>query len=274
MDYNKEQYDISFMESICDYNQFISYVKEELIRTLTSDEVIELLDRRLDRFNFRLIRRHKTQFKIEINEPDKDLSYYKYIFSICLRCGYYCSFYKILTDDYLVKFKGEFDKNKFIDIIEKYNIKQVELIFEGDYEDREYTNIIDIPEILYHLTPNRNKNSILKIGLAPKGGSRLSYHPERIYLMDNLKNYQNLIEEFRYEDFKYHKEKYKNKKHIESIDDMNSDFYKYMLLEIDTTINNLNEKLILNTDPNYNLYGYFTTNNIPKENIKILEENL
>lgn len=267
------------MESICNYNQFISYVKEELIRTLTSDEVIDLLDRRLDGFNFRLIRRHKTQFKIEINEPDKDLSYYKYIFSICLRCGYYCSFYKILTDNYLVRFKGKFDKDKFIDIIEKYNIKQVELIFEGDYEDKEYTNIIDIPEFLYHLTPNRNKNSISKIGLCPSSGSRNSFHPERIYLMNNLKDITFLIEDFKILDFKYYNEYCKRNKNtklydIQKINDINSDFYKYMSLEIDTKINDLSEKLILNTDPNYNLYGYFTTNNIPKENIKILKENL
>lgn len=262
------------MESICNYNQFISYIKEELIRSMTSDDVIDLLDRKLEGFNYKLTKNHKTQFKIEIFDPVKDLNYYKFIFSICLRCGYYSSYYKILTDNDLIRFKGGFDKDKFIDIVNKYNITYIELIFEGDYDDKEYTNIIDIPEFLYHITPQRNKENILKIGLCPKSGNRSSVHPYRIYLMDKLGNGDLLIDEFRYLDFKYYKNKYKDKIHIESIDDINSDFYKYVILKIDTKINNLKDKLILNIDPNYSHYGYFTTNNIPKENINILKENL
>jgi len=258
------------IDSICNYNQFISYIKEELIRTLNSDDVIDLLDRKLEGFNFKLTKLHKTQFKIEIFNPDSDINYFKFIFLLCLRCGYYCSYYKILTDNDLIKFKGKFDKEKFINLINKYKITYIYLMFDGDYEDKEYSNMIDIPKLLYHITPQRNKENILKNGLYPKAGMKISFHPERIYLIDNLKNNEFLIDEFKHLDYKY----YKNKNKINGSDNINSDFYKYMILEIDTNINNFNEKLILNTDPNFSTYGYFTTNNIPKQNMKIIKENL
>lgn len=259
------------IESICNYDQFISYIKEELIRTLTSDEVIELLDRKLFDFNHILTNKHKTQFTLEIENPEKELSYYKYIFSITTRCGYYCSFYKILTNDPFVKFKGGFDKDKFENIINEYEITNVFLIFEGDYEEKSYINTIDIPKILYHISPQRQKSSILKIGLSPRSGGRMSFHPDRIYFLNSLDNYEYIVDEFRHIDFKNLKNK-----DIKNIDNknINSQFYKYMLLKIDTDINNLKNKLILNSDPSSVKYGYFTTNNIPKENIEIIKENL
>lgn len=48
-------------------------------------------------------------------------------------------------------------------------------------------SINKIPNILYHASPSKFKDKILKIGFIPKTGNKLSKHPDRIYLTDNLK---------------------------------------------------------------------------------------
>lgn len=42
--------------------------------------------------------------------------------------------------------------------------------------------VTDFPEILYHATPLSKVPKILKQGLIPKAGNKISFHPERVYL--------------------------------------------------------------------------------------------
>lgn len=51
-----------------------------------------------------------------------------------------------------------------------------------------YDHQVDIPKILYHASPLKFKDKILKTGLTPKSGSKLSYHPDRIYLSNNIES--------------------------------------------------------------------------------------
>lgn len=275
--FKKEYKNMTQVKSICDYDGFLEYIKEELIRTINSEDVIDILERKLPyETDYKLLRKHKTSFSVEIFKPEPTIDFYKYLFSICTPNGYYCSYYKILTDDENIKFKGGFDKEKFLEIIDKYNITYTYFIFEGDYEDKEYFNTNDVPDILYHIFPCRILSKIKKIGLCPTSKERLSFHPDRIYLMTNIETVNYLIDEFKYLDKKYYTEKYlKNKDKWKELKDKydimnpNSEFYNYCIAEINTTINNLQDKLILHSDPNYQTYGYYTYNNIPKENIKI-----
>jgi hypothetical protein len=51
-----------------------------------------------------------------------------------------------------------------------------------------YDHQVEIPNTLYHASPLKFKDKILKTGLTPKSGSKLSYHPDRIYLSSNMES--------------------------------------------------------------------------------------
>ena len=55
------------------------------------------------------------------------------------------------------------------------------------YLEAKYDLKVDVPDILYHVSPSRFKDKISKIGFIPKTGNKISKHPERIYLTDDLK---------------------------------------------------------------------------------------
>ena len=63
------------------------------------------------------------------------------------------------------------------------SIKPIALFLEPKYD----TKIIKYPPILYHSAPLKYKISILHNGLVPKSHSKLSNHPDRIYLTDEYK---------------------------------------------------------------------------------------
>jgi hypothetical protein len=67
--------------------------------------------------------------------------------------------------------------------IKEYNNKTqpIAFILEPKYDYK-----VDIPSKLYHVSPIKFKDKILKIGLSPRFGSKISNHPERIYLSDSI----------------------------------------------------------------------------------------
>lgn len=139
----------------------------------------------------------------------------------------------------------------------KYNEKylsniysKIKIRFEAKYNDRSFKNDIVVPDIAFHLTPQKNKESILRRGLYPKRKNRKSTHPERIYLFYNLNEYKILLNSLKQSDY------------------MNGDVFDYLLLEV-----KLSEGNFIHTDPNYT-NGFFTYDNINPKNIKILQENL
>jgi hypothetical protein len=125
------------------------------------------------------------------------------------------------------------------------NVSSIEIKYEAKYDDGLLTNNIICPDKLYHLTYSNNWDSIKKLGLYPKSKNRISVHPERIYLFDDLDNYPILLRNLKLSDNNQH---------------------EYILLEIDSK----DDSLILHTDPNYRL-GYFTYDNIPPNKIKNIE---
>ena len=52
--------------------------------------------------------------------------------------------------------------------------------------EAKYDHEVKIPSILYHASPIKLKDKILKNGLSPKSGNKISKHPERIYLTNNI----------------------------------------------------------------------------------------
>lgn len=51
--------------------------------------------------------------------------------------------------------------------------------------ESKYDMEVSIPEVMYHASPLRHKQKIMKSGLSPRTGNKLSRHPERIYLTDD-----------------------------------------------------------------------------------------
>ena len=131
---------------------------------------------------------------------------------------------------------SELNYSRYDDNIKYSRIYSISI--EPNYD----TKIDNIPNILYHVTLETNLNSILKRGLIPKTKSKIAYHPDRIYLTNDLNsaNY-----------FKKYLEQTSNKSAI--------------ILKIDTQGI---EKLY--SDVNWKENGFYVVNNINKEFIKVL----
>jgi len=162
------------------------------------------------------------------------------LFVLINNLGYFISAIDFLQNG---KEKYEkFSKNALYSILknkEKYD--KIELVLEAKFDIEEKV----LPEFLYHITEEKNAIKILKIGLVPKSYSKLTYHPERIYLSTSLKNTIIVFNKF-----------------VEKNKDS-----KYVILQINT---NLIPETIFYDDPNFKLKGYYTLDNIPPKSIKII----
>jgi hypothetical protein len=130
-------------------------------------------------------------------------------------------------------------------------ISKINIIFESKFDIES-----NIPNKLYHLSIKEFEKSILENGLSPKSKSKISYHDSRIYLCKSILGCKSLIPNM---EMIYNQQKWSNPK--SKIDD------RWVIWEIDTK--DLDIKLY--TDPNY-IGGYYVLNNIPKSNIKKIEE--
>ena len=121
--------------------------------------------------------------------------------------------------------------------------KPIAFILEAKYD---YEG--EIPNTLYHASPIRFKDKIFKFGLTPKSGNKLSNHPERIYLTDDINKAITFGNYLKEEDNVW----YKN---------------GYCIYSINGT--GLSK---LYSDVNFRQGGYYTLNNIKLENIKLVKE--
>jgi hypothetical protein len=130
--------------------------------------------------------------------------------------------------------------------IKEYNeeTKPIAFILEAKYDHQ-----VQIPDILYHASPIRFKDKIIKTGLTPKTGNKLSNHPDRIYLTDDLEkaiNFGNYL-----------------------IEQENNDWYKNGFSIYSVKGSGISK---LYSDINLREGGYYTLNNIKKENINLIKE--
>lgn len=223
------------------YLEFVQQLKEGLIITHDITKYSHIITDYLDKIHItnNIDITDKFQFKLTITTSNFDLV--EVINHQCYTLGYFPSYYWIILENNM--------KNGFKEIESLPNkTKQIIIQYESKYDDGLYKNDVICPNTLYHLSHQKNKDSILKKGIYPKSKKRLSNHPERIHLFDNIQNYITLVKNLKFTD-------------LEKND--------YLLLEIDCSV----DKLFLHTDPNYRL-GYFTYDNINPKNIKIIKENI
>lgn len=106
---------------------------------------------------------------------------------------------------------------------------------------------VDIPGELYHTTPTKNVENILKHGLNPKSEDLRHKYPPRIYVSNNRETLDSLSKELKR--FKGDEE--------------------YTILEIDTK--GLNMNLFIDTTSAYRGHYYIQDiDNIPPKNIKVV----
>ena len=183
-----------------------------------------------------ILKRRFTELIIEVendgeiyieNQPPQKLE--KYI-PIITNLGYFISKLTINGQEWIKEYNND--------------DKPIAFILEAKYDYQ-----VEIPETLYHASPIKFKDKILKYGLTPKTGNKLSNHPERIYLTDDLNkaiNFGNYLKEL--EDSEW----YKNGYCVYSVKG--------------TGISKLY------SDVNFRQGGFYTLNNIKSENIKLIKE--
>lgn len=215
------------------YNEILKRTKfgrlaivEGLIHTHPSDKSMNILKKRFPE----LIVELESDGEIYIeNQPAQKLE--KYL-PIITNLGYFISKLTIDGQEWIKEYNDD--------------TKPIAFVLEAKYDYQ-----VEIPDKLYHASPIKFKDKILKYGLTPKTGNKLSNHPERIYLTDDLNKAINFGNYLKEED--------------------NNDWYKngyciYSVKGIGVSK--------LYSDVNFRKGGFYTLNNIKSENIKLIKEFL
>jgi hypothetical protein len=213
------------------YNEILKRTKfgslsivEGLIYTQPNDKSVSILKRRFPELKLEI--EEDGEIFIE-NQPPHSLK--KYL-PIITNLGYFIS--KITKNGQ--EWIKEYDINS----------KPIGFVIEPKYDYQ-----VEIPDILYHASPIKFKHKILKSGLTPKSGNKLSNHPERIYLTDDLNkaiNFGNYLK-----------------------DCENNQWYENGYCVYLVKGEGVSK---LYSDVNFRQGGYYTMNNIKPENIKIIKE--
>lgn len=169
INYNKSEYSDEYIYEYMLKNQKngVLPINEGLIYSQPIDKTIKILK---NRFNELEIKKYEDD-DISIDNMNDRLK--KYI-PLINNLGYYIS--------------SAFIDGQSIDLPKLSREKIEELRCHNIFIEPKYDYEVEIPNILYHASPLRFKDKILKIGLTPKSGSKLSYHPDRIYLTNSMEN--------------------------------------------------------------------------------------
>lgn len=215
------------------YNEILKRTKfgrlsiiEGLIHTHPSDKSINILKKRFPE----LIVELESDGEIYIeNQPAQKLE--KYL-PIITNLGYFISKLTIDGQEWIKEYKDD--------------TKPIAFVLEAKYDYE-----VEIPDKLYHASPIKFKDKILKYGLTPKSGNKISNHPERIYLTDDLNKAISFGNYLKEED--------------------NNDWYKngYCIY----SVNGIGVSKLY-SDVNFRKGGFYTLNNIKSENIKLIKEFL
>lgn len=212
--------------------KYLDYIKESRYKT----HGLNTVKRQLPLF----LRSIKSISDIEYNYDTDDFiikiknltkSSLESLISRCEILGYYPSVFNV-NNEYIIE--SDIDTlDDFIQLIKKYDIKKSDNIwiqFES-WLDQE----VVVPDLLYHITKTKYIDKIKRYGISPRAKHKISYHPDRIYLVDNYLVAIDML------------------KQLKEID---KDEYTLIKIKPDKSV------LLLRNDPNYNR-GYYTNQNIP-----------
>jgi hypothetical protein len=233
------------MKYISEYNEYVNQLKEGLIHTYSINVAIKNLNRTLGL--------NKVIFASDIDPMTNTMFFkiksktinleklFKFFNDINLY-GYFISNYTFYDPDdnqidYLIH-QTEIDKDFIKDLIEKIeNSYLFQIVIESKFNEE-----LKLPGKLYHTTLLKNEKRIFEQGLTPRSGNKKANHRNRIYLGLDKINTKGLSRQFGIGEF--------------------------ILIEVDTT--NLNIRIF--EDPDFSGYGCYTYDNIPPDNLKIIDK--
>ena len=222
---------------IKNFSDFLTQINEGLITTYPILKAIKFLKKLLDynKYDYNLEYDNDTIFIKFININLNRLSIDQ-ITQLINSCGYFISLIRFYdkNDVELNRLKPNYNKDYnhiYNDII---NINSYYIQFEVESK---FNYVVLSKKYLYHLTNKSFLDKILKNGLIPKSGNKLSIHPTRIYLSYTRQGALNLINQFEYKD--------------------------PILLKINV------ENMKLYSDPDYE-NGCYVNQNIPPKNIEVI----
>ena len=206
--------------------------KEGLIKTYPLDFTIQSLGK----YGIVKVIQNKPYLKVK----DKNKSNVEKLITHINTLGYFVSQFKILFNGKETTPENYVDYKESSDVINNLNnINELWFIIEPKFDETANNNIGS----LYHLTEKINLPKIKTNGLVPKSRSKKAYHPDRIYVVDDIKKLKDILTHFTSE----HK----------NIND-------FSIVKIDYKLAG-NPKLY--NDPNYLNMGYYLTDNITPEAI-------
>lgn len=213
-------------------NMNLKLFKEGLIKTYPFDFAIQ----RLGEYGSVKLISNKIYLGLKSKYFDRLSGLIKYFDTL----GYFVATFKVLK-------KGlEINPGNYINVSDlesalgaSEDAQQIWLEIEAKFDE-----LGDAPEFLYHLTLNVNLDKIKKQGLVPRSKSKKSYHPDRVYVVDDIKSLRQILVQF---------------SEIE-----NKVVSNYSVLKIDYS---LAGKPKLYNDPNFLSFGYYSTENIPPKAI-------
>jgi len=232
---------------------YSEFILNETLLTHDIDLALSNIDNELSLmriYDFAIIKNKNNTFSIKLNNFNRIFNvktYLDYLNSLIInRHGWFPS---IMNVNYLSGEERKFPYDEDFLIKNVQYLNSVEISYEAKYNSK----MDNFPDIMYHLTIQEYEESILKNGLIPKSKSKLSKHLDRIYLTSSLSDSQNLINKM--------KLLYSIK-----ITPKNKINFKWVIFEVN--LNGLNINVY--KDPMSD--GYYVVDNIPKENIKILQK--
>lgn len=207
----------------------IQLFKEGLIKTYPFDFTLQ----RLGKYGSVKLISNKIYLGLKKEYFNKIDGLIKYLDTL----GYFAATFKILDKDKEISpenYKNFGNVKEVLSAID--NAQHIWIEIEAKYDESSEHNF----SFFYHLTTKSVLNKIKKQGLTPKSNSKKSYHPERIYIVDDLKSLRQLLVQF---------------SEIE-----NKDLSDYVVLKIDYDLTNRPK---IYNDPNFLNFGYYITDNIP-----------
>lgn len=211
----------------------LNLFKEGLIKTYPFDFAVQ----RLSKYGSVKLISNKIYLGLKSEYFNKIEGLVKYINTL----GYFAATFKVLGKDQEVSpdnYNNFDDANDVLNVID--NAQQVWIEIEAKYDDLTE----DTLSFFYHLTSKNALNKIKKQGIVPRSKSKKSHHPDRIYIVDDLKSLKQLLIQF---------------SEIEG-----KELSDYVVLKIDYNLTN-NPKIY--NDPNFLSLGYYVVDNIPPEAI-------
>lgn len=178
---------------INNYDEYLYLLKEGLIMTHRISKYRNILDNFLIDYDYDLKISENDTFTLKLYE--KDIDFYKPLFSIINNLGYFPS--NIIINRNKKSFKYDFEIIK--KEIKNTNFDNIIITLEAKFD----IEIENVPDEIYHIYAKKYKDKIFKNGLIPKSRMRKSYHPERCYFTYTRIEGKNLIDKFKFVDKLY-----------------------------------------------------------------------